>query len=138
MSELPERAARDITALCTGVTLFAKNLQATAAFYREVFRLREVRSDEDHVVLDCGNLELTLHQVPGPIGRQITIASPPERRNLSPYKLSFRVDNIGRVREAAARTGGMFDAGPPAWVVDEQKICTGHDPEGNVVEARED
>jgi hypothetical protein len=38
----------------------------------------------------------------------------------------------------AAVRGGLLDAAPPAWVAEEQKICIGHDPEGNVIQLRED
>jgi catechol 2,3-dioxygenase-like lactoylglutathione lyase family enzyme len=120
-----------------GVVLFVKDLPKTSAFYHAVLDLRMVSSDDDHVVFDCGNVELTLHSLPAPLARQVQITSPPQRRDHSAHKLSFRVDSIARAREAAAKAGGMLDAGPPAWVIDQQKICMGHDPEGNVFELRE-
>ncbi|MGV3590118.1 MAG: VOC family protein [Gammaproteobacteria bacterium] len=53
-------------------------------------------------------------------------------------KLSFPVDSIERARQAAAQHGGTLDAPPPRWVVEQQKICDGVDPEGNVFQLRED
>lgn len=121
----------------SGVVLFVKDLVKMAAFYREVIQLDTITSEEDHVVLDSGNLELTLHLMPAPLARKVIIDSPPQRRELSPCKLRFYVDSIARARSAASQHSGMLDAAPPAWVVDEQKICLGHDPEGNVIEVRE-
>jgi catechol 2,3-dioxygenase-like lactoylglutathione lyase family enzyme len=135
---LHQRFERESSANRVGVVLFVKDLAKTAAFYREVLNLRTVRSDDDHIVLDCGNVELTLHSLPAPLARQTQIDAPPERRERSAHKLSFRVDSIARVREAAAKAGGMLDKEPPAWVIDQQKICLGHDPEGNVIELREE
>ncbi len=118
--------------------LFVKDLAKVTAFYREVLDTPVVYSDEYHAVLRCGTFALDLHQIPQQYAQDIRIEVPPERREQAAIKLSFPVDSIVRARKAAAERGGMLDAGPPAWVIEQQKICMGHDPEGNVFQVRED
>jgi predicted tellurium resistance membrane protein TerC/catechol 2,3-dioxygenase-like lactoylglutathione lyase family enzyme len=120
------------------VVLYVKDLPRALAFYRDVLSVRVHRERDDHAVLDCGNMNLVLHRMPSHMAQAATLESPPRRRESSAHKLSFRVDSIARARETAVQRGGLLDPGPPAWVVDEQKICVGHDPEGNVIQLYEE
>jgi predicted enzyme related to lactoylglutathione lyase len=118
--------------------LFVKDLAKVTAFYRGVLDTPVVYSDEYHAVLRCGTFALDLHQIPAQVAQGIHIDTPPQRREQAAIKLSFPIASIARARKAAAERGGQLDAGPPAWVIDQQKICMGHDPEGNVFQVKEE
>jgi predicted tellurium resistance membrane protein TerC/catechol 2,3-dioxygenase-like lactoylglutathione lyase family enzyme len=135
---LHQRYESPVQASTASVVLMVKDLARTAAFYREVLGQQPVSEDEDQITFGYSNLELILQRLPAPLARNIEVSTPPQRREQSAHKLRFHVASIARAREAAARSGGMLDAAPPAWVVDQQKICAGHDPEGNLLELHED
>ena len=118
--------------------LFAQDLARMLDFYVAVLGQPCVYRDPYHAVLRCGAFALDIHQVPSHemSGKPSEGAVP--RRERAAVKLSFPVDSIERARRVAAELGGMLDPGPPRWVVEQQKICDGHDPEGNVFQLRED
>ncbi|MEY4642942.1 MAG: hypothetical protein RLZZ227_2936 [Pseudomonadota bacterium] len=116
------------------VVLYVKDLPRVLAFYRDVLGARVHKQRQDHAVLDCGNLDLVLHCVPAYLAQTLAPSSPVQRRESSPHKLCFQVDSLEQARAIAAERGGLLDPGPPAWVVEQQKICLGHDPEGNVIQ----
>ena len=119
--------------------LFVKDLARVTAFYREVLSARPGCASADHATLHCGTaFSLVLHQIPRQYADNIHIDTPPQRREQAAIKLCFPVDSIVRARKAAAELGGALDAGPPAWVIDQQKICMGCDPEGNVFQVNEE
>jgi catechol 2,3-dioxygenase-like lactoylglutathione lyase family enzyme len=118
--------------------LFVKDLAKVTDFYEAVLGVSRVYSDEYHKVLRCGTFALDIHQIPTRYAQDIHIDTPPQRREQAALKLSFPVDSIARARQAAAEHGGLLDPGPPVWVIEQQKICMGHDPEGNVFQLQED
>ena len=118
--------------------LYVRDLAKVAAFYSAVLRQPLVYRDAYHAVLRCGIFALDIHQVPEHEVAARTAASALEPRADAAVKLSFPVDSIARARQAAAKHGGELDRAPPRWVVEEQKICEGRDPEGNVFQLRED
>ncbi len=119
--------------------LFVKDLGNVTAFYSAVLGVPCVYRDEYHAVLRFDNLfALDIHQIPAQYAAGIRIETPPQRRELAAIKLSFPVASIAQARHAAAEQGGLLDAGPPAWVIEQQKICMGHDPEGNVFQVKEE
>jgi catechol 2,3-dioxygenase-like lactoylglutathione lyase family enzyme len=113
--------------------LYVRDLEKVTAFYSALLRQPLVYRDAYHAVLRCGIFALDIHQLP---------ADALERNAHKPrdqsVKLSFPVDSIVRARHAAAAHGGELDPGPPRWVIEQQKICDGRDPEGNVFQLRED
>lgn len=118
--------------------LFARDLPRLTAFYSAVLRQPLVYRDADHAVLRCGSFALDIHQLPPHLADTVHVATPPPRREQGAVKLSFPVDSLARARQLAQEYGGHLDPPPPRWVVEEQKICDGHDPEGNVFQLRED
>jgi catechol 2,3-dioxygenase-like lactoylglutathione lyase family enzyme len=111
--------------------LFARNLGKMLDFYCAVLGRPCVYRDEYHAVLRCGIFALDIHQLP------LHVAMPTQRQHAA-VKLSFPVASIARARELAKSQGGELDPAPPRWVVEQQKICDGRDPEGNVFQLRED
>lgn len=142
--------------------LYARNMSRLLDFYCAVLGQRCVYRDAYHAVLRCGIFALDIHQLPAhalqviyagnrdvetgdtETGSSSTMdpgtpqAEATRRRTHATVKLSFPVDSIERARAAAAEHGGTLDAPPPRWVVEQQKICDGVDPEGNVFQLRED
>ena len=118
--------------------LYVKDLEKVAAFYSALLRQPLVYRDVYHAVLRCGIFALDLHRLPADEGESIALETPPKRRAHAAVKLSFPVDSIARARQVAKERGGDLDPAPPRWVVEEQKICDGWDPEGNVFQLRED
>jgi hypothetical protein len=52
-------------------------------------------------------------------------------------KLAFPVASIAQARAAAAGLGGQVDPLEREWRFGANKVCDGHDPEGNVLQLRE-
>ncbi|TXT21085.1 MAG: hypothetical protein FD134_2770 [Gallionellaceae bacterium] len=114
--------------------LFVKDLAKVAAFYSAVLRQPLVYRDTYHAVLRCGIFALDIHQLPP----ETLPGNASGSREQAAVKLSFPVDSIVRARHVAAVHGGALDPEPPRWVIEQQKICDGRDPEGNVFQLCED
>lgn len=113
--------------------LYVRDLEKVTAFYSALLRQPLVYRDAYHAVLRCGIFALDIHQLPADAMERK--ASAPREQSV---KLSFPVDSIVRARQVAVTHGGELDPGPPRWVIEQQKICDGRDPEGNVFQLRED
>jgi catechol 2,3-dioxygenase-like lactoylglutathione lyase family enzyme len=114
------------------VMLFAKDLKRMVEFYRDVlgFAIIPSRFDpEEFVVLDAGNAQLCLHQIPEVISRNIEISDPPEPRSRVPVKILFIVEDVEGTRDRLIARGVQMQAiqnFPPLI------YCDGNDPEGNI------
>lgn len=118
--------------------VFVRDLARMTAFYQDVLNARAGCSGDGHATLHCAGFALVLHQIPRQHAENLRSETPPQRREQAAIKLCFPVDSIVRARRVAAERGGELDAGPPRWVVEQQKICLGHDPEGNVFQVSEE
>jgi catechol 2,3-dioxygenase-like lactoylglutathione lyase family enzyme len=114
--------------------LYARDMNKLLDFYCAVLGQPCVYRDAYHAVLRCGTFALDIHQLPAHDVEAIDTTRP---RTQAAVKLGFPVDSIARARSTAAEHGGELDPPPPRWVVEEQKICDGVDPEGNVFQLRE-
>lgn len=118
--------------------LYANDMGKLLDFYCAVLGKPCVYRDAYHGVLRCGLFALDIHQLPAhalPAGDKGAAAP---RREQAAVKLSFPVDSIARARATAIAHGGQLDPAPPRWVIEEQKICDGVDPEGNLFQVRVD
>jgi predicted enzyme related to lactoylglutathione lyase len=120
-----------------GAVLYAKDVERLVAFYSRVASLTLRHSEEDHAVVDSPAFQLVILQIPRDIAQSITIAQPPVRRERTPIKLVFFVENIEQARSAAAALGGGLNAADREWDYQGHKVCDGFDPEGNVFQLRE-
>jgi hypothetical protein len=111
--------------------LFVKDLQRVEAFYAGALGLQRTFGDQDHSVLNCRGFELIVHQIPGHIADQITIAQPPVRRVWGAVRLDFPVQSIVDSRASARSLGGDIDDAPPPWADRNANFFFGYDPEGN-------
>lgn len=117
--------------------LYARDLDRVAAFYAAVLGVDPPARDGRHVVLRAGDVQLVVLAVPEPLAREIVVADPPVRRTETPIKLMIPVDSIARVRDVAGRLGGVVDPPRHEWTFQGDRVCDGHDPEGNVFQLRE-
>ena len=120
----------------TGAVLYAKDLQRLVAFYAAVTGLDVQSVQKGFAVLGGEPSRLVIVRIPKHIADAIDIATPPERREETPIKLAFSVDDIAGVRNRAAELGGILDAVEREWEFEGARVCDGHDPEGNVFQVR--
>jgi len=120
-----------------GAVLYAKNVELVSHFYQHVAGLDVVRVEKDHVVLGSRNVELVVLQVPAPLAQSINVESPVKRRTDTPIKLVFPVSSIAEARAAAALYQGELNPPERQWEFQGCLVCDGHDPEGNVLQLRE-
>ena len=120
-----------------GAVLYAKSVERVSSFYAGSCGLRITHSEDDHVVLESPAFQLVILAIPQSIAASIAIATPPARREDTPMKLVFYVESIDTVRRVAASLGGELNPSEREWYFQGSKVCDGHDPEGNVVQFRE-
>jgi len=120
-----------------GAVLYAKSVARVSAFYVEAAALELVHSEEDHVVLESPLFQLVIVAIPERLAASIEVASPPIRRENTPIKLVFPIQSIQVVRAKAASLGGELNTIEREWRFQGSRVCDGHDPEGNVVQFRE-
>lgn len=120
-----------------GAVLYAKSVARLSAFYVEAAALEVVHSEESHVVLESPVFQPVIVAIPERLAASIEVASPPIRRESTPVKLVFPVESIQVARTKAVSLGGELDASEREWRFQGCRVCDGHDPEGNVVQFRE-
>ncbi|WP_207215763.1 VOC family protein [Pseudolysobacter antarcticus] len=117
--------------------MFAKELPRLATFYERLLSMTIVVAEKDHIVLESDVFQLVLHSLPKQVAKSITITSPPTRRTDVPVKLFFPVPSIADARIKAAALGGRLNPESKEWEARGFRACDGNDPEGNIVQFRE-
>lgn len=117
--------------------LYAKDLDRVCRFYAAVLGVDPPARDGSHVVLRAGGVQLVVLAVPEPLAREIVVSDPPARRTETPIKLVLPVDSIARARDLAGPLGGVVGSPRHEWAFEDDRVCDGHDPEGNVFQLRE-
>jgi predicted enzyme related to lactoylglutathione lyase len=120
-----------------GAVLFAKNLPRVAKFYEELLSMKIVVNEVEIIVLESAAFQLVVHAIPQEIAQSIEITSPPVRRIDMPTKLFFPVVSIAEIRAKAIALGGELNPQSKEWESRVFRACDGHDPEGNVIQFRE-
>jgi catechol-2,3-dioxygenase len=122
----------------TGAVLFAKSPDRVATFYSVVLGLSEASRDDDHILLESAGFQLVVHRiiVEGSAAREITV--PPTRRATAAFKPVFFVPSISRLRGVVEEHGGVMEPADREWSFNGVTVCDGFDPEGNVIQFRED
>ena len=121
----------------TGAVLFAKRLDRIAAFYSAVLGLTEANRDDDHIVLESPGFQLVVHRIPGDRPTTVESAVPPVRRITAAFKPVFFVPSIASVRLIAEAHGGLMEPVDKEWSFNGVPVCDGMDPEGNIIQFRE-
>jgi predicted enzyme related to lactoylglutathione lyase len=121
-----------------GAVLFVKDMAHVAKFYADLVPMTVTLSENDLIVLESGHFQLVVHPIPKRIAKSINITSPPAPRTDIAVKLIFPVASLADVRAKAPALGGELDPPSKEFVARGFRACDGHDPEGNVVQFRED
>lgn len=121
----------------SGAVLFAKDVGRLAAFYAGVLEWPVVDRGDYWIVLESSGIQLVVHGIPPELAATIEITDPPVRRAAAAVKPVFFVRSIERVRAAVASLGGVMNSTEQEWSFQGTTICDGLDPEGNVIQFRE-
>ena len=121
----------------TGAVLFARALDRMATFYSAVLGLTEANRDEEHTVLESPGFQLVVHRIPGNSAMTAEIAVPPVRRASAAFKPVFFVPNISSIRAIVETYGGVMEPTEMESSFNGVTVCDGLDPEGNVIQFRE-
>lgn len=120
-----------------GLVIYAKDKKKVAAFYLEALDLELVDSQPSHDHLIGNGCDILVHQIPCQYAEEIEIADPPEPRSETPFKPTFVVKKLKRVRLAAEESGGFLKPVSEAWEFGGFTILDGWDPEGNIVQFKQ-
>ncbi len=124
-------------ALRSGLVVYAKNKDRVAGFYRQTLALRAVEEDDSYVVLQAEGVEIIVLKIPDRIASAITIATPPEAREDTPFKPTFIVRSLATVCGAAVSSNGNVDPLQNGRHLRGTVVLDWTDPEGNVVPFRQ-
>jgi catechol 2,3-dioxygenase-like lactoylglutathione lyase family enzyme len=112
-----------VSQLKPGAVLFAQDVSKIAQFYASVLGMKATHTEPDLVVLESNAAQLVIHGVPAAVKKKYPISVPPRVREDTAVKLVFPVPSIApATKEFQAR--GF-------------RACDGVDPEGNVVQFRQ-
>lgn len=116
------------------VVVFVADVRRVTAFYRDVASMTVLVDEEDHTVMEVEGLQLVVHRLRGeppvnPAAIQV--------RQDSYVKLCLPVASIDAARSIAAANGGAIKPAQHEWKARGFRACDGHDPEGNVIQVRE-
>ncbi len=120
-----------------GLVVFAKNKKRVSAFYQQTLGLEVEASDSSHDLLRGHGYEVVIHTIPRKYADGITITTPPEPREETPFKPTFVVASLAEVRRAAEATGGHLKPESYAWHFRGHVVLDGWDPEGNIVQFKQ-
>ncbi|MEP6781529.1 MAG: hypothetical protein ABJC26_16645 [Gemmatimonadaceae bacterium] len=124
---------------CSGAVLYAKNVTGLKHFYQSLLALNDesIHVATDHVAINTPTFQLVLVEVPADVAAYIVIENPPRTRSEVPVKLVFDVPSIADARVVSAHNGGEVLPEAREWNFDAFRVCDGRDPEGNVIQLRQ-
>jgi predicted enzyme related to lactoylglutathione lyase len=120
-----------------GAVLFAKDVSRIARFYEQLVPMKIVLAERDLIVLESASFQLVVHGIPTRIAKSIQLSSPPKPRSSVAVKLIFPVRSIAAARAKAKALGGGLNPKKKEFEARGFVACDGYDPEGNVVQFRE-
>jgi catechol-2,3-dioxygenase len=120
-----------------GAVLFAKDLEQVATFYSRMLGLAEATRDNAHIRLESLAFELVVHRLTHGGGPARDIDGPLARRAAAAFKPVFFVPSISSLRDVAESCGGLMEPVDREWSFNGTTVCDGIDPEGNVIQFRE-
>jgi predicted enzyme related to lactoylglutathione lyase len=116
------------------VVVFVADVRRVSTFYREVASMDVLIEEEGYSVMEVEGLQLVIHLLRGE-----PVVNPAEIRvrEDSYVKLCLPVASIAEARSLAAANGGAIKSPEHEWEARGFRACDGHDPEGNVIQVRE-
>ena len=117
-----------------GAVIFTGNQKRLAKFYEAMTGLAVRFTDDNITVLGSDTLELVIHSLPA----EPDLSEPPVAREDSYIKPFFPVTSLSDARERAAALGGQLRPLNEEWEARGFRACEAIDPDGNVIQFRED
>jgi catechol-2,3-dioxygenase len=119
------------------VVVFVADVRRMTGFYRELAAMSVLHEDDDYAVMEVDGVQLVIHRLAGePQVRADETGHVPVRQD-SFVKLCLPVVSIAAARAIAAGNGGAIKSAEHEWEARGFRACDGHDPEGNVIQVRE-
>lgn len=119
------------------VVLFVADVPRMAHFYQAVASMTLVSQDVSHAILELAGLELVIHALRGTPKALVGDDGSVRVREDAYVKVCLPVMSLATARSKAAELGGMLQPSAKEWQARGFRACDGHDPEGNVWQARE-
>ena len=117
-----------------GVVIFTGNHKRLAKFYEAMTGLAVRFTDDGLTVLGSDTFELVIHA----LSAAPPMSKPLVAREDSYLKPFFPVANLSEARERAAALGGELRPQDKEWTARGFRACEALDPDGNVIQFRED
>jgi predicted enzyme related to lactoylglutathione lyase len=117
-----------------GAVIFTGDHKRLARFYEGVTGLSVRYADEGITVLGSETFELVIHALPN----EPPVSEPPHIREDAYIKPFFPVRSLSEAREKAAALGGKLRPQNGEWEARGFRACEAIDPDGNVIQFRED
>ncbi|HKP47397.1 MAG TPA: VOC family protein [Pyrinomonadaceae bacterium] len=117
-----------------GVVIFTGNVERLAKFYEAMTGLPVQVAANDHAVLASETFEVVIHSLP----REPQVAEPSVAREDNHLKPFFPVPSLSQAREKASQLGGRLRPQSAEWSARGFRACEAIDPDGNVIQFRED
>ena len=117
-----------------GAVIFTGNRERLSRFYESLTGLPVRFSDDSVTVLGSDGFELVIHALPG----EPQPGAKPAVREDSYIKPFFPTSSLSEARNLAARLGGEMRPQSEEWEARGFRACEAVDPDGNVIQFRED
>ena len=122
------------TSIRPGVVIFTSDKERLASFYEAVAGLTLYATDHNVSVLVSDETELVIHTLLG----EPSTDRPPLAREDVYIKPFFPVSCLSEARKRAAEFGGKLRPRDEEWEARGFRACEAIDPDGNVIQFRED
>ena len=116
-----------------GTVIFTANRKRLAKFYAAITGLAVHFEDDSITVLGSTTFELVIHSLPA----EPEAGAPASVREDSYIKPFFPVTSLSEARARAGSLGGRLRPENEEWLARGFKACEAVDPDGNVVQFRE-
>jgi len=117
-----------------GAVIFTSDHKRLANFYEAITGLTVSFADDKVTVLRSDSFELVIHALPN----ESRVNQPPQVRQDSYIKPFFPVPSLSEARERAAALGGQLRPAEEEWTARGFRACEAIDPDGNVIQFREE
>jgi predicted enzyme related to lactoylglutathione lyase len=117
--------------------VFVANVPRMTQFYQTLASMALLHEDERHAVLELEGFQLVIHALKGAPDTGAAPVGQLHVREDTYIKVCLPVESIAAARTTAARLGGTIRPAASEWEARGFRACEGHDPEGNVLQVRE-
>ena len=127
MSHLPKPSA----------VVFVANVPRMTQFYQALASMALLHQDDLYAVLEVEGFQLVIHALKGAPDAAAAPVGQLRVREDSYIKVCLPVESIATARTTAATLGGAIRPPGNEWEARGFRACEGHDPEGNVLQVRQ-